>query len=103
MAEDIPNAESPVQHEMTANPNVQIEASEGQADTVNVLDVDTSSIRMIALEPDEDTTSTSTPAAPSPASRDAPPPQAPPSGPITRARARELNFIMLLKNEGPEE
>ena len=48
MAEDIPNAESPVQHEMTANPNVLIEASEGQADTVNVLDVDTSSIRMIA-------------------------------------------------------
>src|SRR6185503_3949225 len=52
---------------------------------------------------DEDTTSTSTPAAPSPASPDAPPPQAPPSGPITRARARELNFVMLLKNEGPEE
>jgi hypothetical protein len=25
------------------------------------------------------------------------------SGPITRARARDLNFIMLLKNEGPEE
>ena len=51
MAEDIPNVESPVQHEMTANPNVLIKASEGQADTVNVLDVDTSSIRMIALEP----------------------------------------------------
>ena len=51
MAEDIPNAESPVQHGMTANPNVLIEASEGQADTVNVLDVDTSSIRTIALEP----------------------------------------------------
>jgi len=50
MAEDIPNAESPVQHEMTANPNVLIEASEGQADTVNVLDVDTSSIRTIAPE-----------------------------------------------------
>src|SRR6185312_15170510 len=46
-------------------------------------------------EDDEDTTSMSTPAAPSPA----PPPQAPPSGPITRARARELNFVMLLKNE----
>ena len=30
MAEDIPNAESPVQHEMTANPNVLIEASEGK-------------------------------------------------------------------------
>ena len=43
-------------------------------------------------------TSTSTPAAPSPA-------QAPPlpPGPVTRARARELNYIMLLKNEGPEE
>jgi hypothetical protein len=36
----------------------------------------------------------------------APPHQAPfPSldGPITRAHARDLNFIMLLKNEGPEE
>ena len=51
MAEDIPNAESPVQHEMTANPNVLIEASEGQADTINDLDDDTSSIRTIALEP----------------------------------------------------
>ena len=36
---------------MTAKPNVLIEASEGQADTVIVLDVDTSSIRTIALEP----------------------------------------------------
>jgi hypothetical protein len=48
---------------------------------------------------DEDITmSTTTPAAP--------PHQAPlPSlaGPITRARARDLNFVMLLKNEGPEE
>ena len=51
MAEDIPNAESPVQHEMSANPNVLIEASEGQANTVNVLDDDTSSIRTITLEP----------------------------------------------------
>jgi hypothetical protein len=42
-------------------------------------------------------TSTSTPAAPFPATPYAP------SGPITRARARELNFVMLLKNEGPEE
>jgi hypothetical protein len=41
---------------------------------------------------DEDITSTSTPAAPSL--------QAPPSGPITRARARELNYVMVLKNEG---
>ena len=44
MAEDISNAESPVQYEMTANPNVLIEASEGQADTVNVLDDDTSAL-----------------------------------------------------------
>jgi hypothetical protein len=48
---------------------------------------------------DEDITmSTTTPAAP--------PHQAPlPSlaGPITRARARDLNFVMLLKNGGPEE
>jgi hypothetical protein len=43
-------------------------------------------------EDDEDITSTSTPAAPSL--------QAPPSGPITRARARELNYVMVLKNEG---
>jgi hypothetical protein len=41
---------------------------------------------------DEDITSTSTPAAPSL--------QAPPSGPITRARARELNYVMVLKDEG---
>jgi hypothetical protein len=41
---------------------------------------------------DEDITGTSTRAAPSP--------QAPPSGPITRARARELNYVMVLKNEG---
>jgi hypothetical protein len=36
----------------------------------------------------------------------APPHQAPlPSltGPITRARVRGLNFVMLLKNEGPKE
>ena len=59
--------------------------------------------RNLAVEGDEDITSTSTPAAPSLAPPDAPPPQAPPSGPITRARARELNFVMLLKNEGPEE
>jgi hypothetical protein len=72
-------------------------------------------------EDDEDinyNTSTSTPAAPeapqapplqvqAPSSPGAPPLQAqapsPPPGPITRARARELNYIMLLKNEGPEE
>jgi hypothetical protein len=48
---------------------------------------------------DEDITmSTTTPAAP--------PHQAPlPSiaGPITQARARDLNFVMVLKNEGLEE
>jgi hypothetical protein len=44
------------------------------------------------VQHDEDITSTSTPAAPSL--------QAPPSGPITRARARELNYVMVLKNEG---
>jgi hypothetical protein len=25
-----------------------------------------------------------------------------PLGPLTQARARELNFVMILKNEGPE-
>jgi hypothetical protein len=63
---------------------------------------------------DEDTTSTSTPTA-AQASPDAQAPsleaqaphqdvplrQAPPVGPITRARVRELNYIMLLKNEDP--
>jgi hypothetical protein len=58
-------------------------------------------------EDDEDintNTSTSTPAAPSPAQAPSSPVQAPPlpPGPVTRARARELNYIMLLKNEGPE-
>ena len=61
---------------------------------------------------DEDTTyntSTSTPATPSTSTpvtsspEQAPSsPQAPPSGPVTRSRARELNFVMMLKNEGPE-
>ena len=36
---------------MTATPNVLMEANEEQADTVDVLDVDTSSNRTIALEP----------------------------------------------------
>jgi hypothetical protein len=53
----------------------------------------------IRVDIDEDITmSTTTPAAP--------PHQAPlPSlaGPITRAHARDLNFVMLLKNEGLEE
>ncbi|WVZ58412.1 LOW QUALITY PROTEIN: hypothetical protein U9M48_008688 [Paspalum notatum var. saurae] len=47
-------------------------------------------------EDDEDinyNTGTSTPAAPPSSS----------ARPITRARARDLNFVMLLKNEGPEE
>jgi hypothetical protein len=51
-------------------------------------------------ENDEDTTSTSTPAAPSPTSA---PASAPPSGPISRAHAREFNFVMMLKNEGPKD
>ena len=51
-------------------------------------------------EDDEDTTSTSTPAAPQ-TPPDVPPLQAPLVGPITRTRVRELNYIMLLKNEGP--
>jgi hypothetical protein len=47
------------------------------------------------MVPDEDTNmSTTTPAAP---------PLPSLAGPITRARARDLNFVMLLKNEGPEE
>ena len=48
MAEDIPNAESPVQHGMTAT---LTEANEEQADAVDVLDVNTSSNRTVALEP----------------------------------------------------
>ena len=36
---------------MTATPNVLTEANEEQVDTVDVLDVNTSSNRMIALEP----------------------------------------------------
>jgi hypothetical protein len=52
---------------------------------------------------DEDTTSTSTPEAPSPTPAPAAPSSAPPSGPITRARAREFNFVMMLKNEGPKD
>jgi hypothetical protein len=60
--------------------------------------------RMTSLQEGEDNedinfnTSTTTPASP--------PPQVPlPSlaGPTTRARARDLNFVMLLNNEGPEE
>jgi hypothetical protein len=54
-------------------------------------------------EDDEDTTSTSTPAAPSPTPAPVAPSSAPPSGPITRSRAKEFNFIMMLKNEGPKD
>jgi hypothetical protein len=52
---------------------------------------------------DEDNTSTSTPAAPFTTPAPAAPSSAPPSGPITRARAREFNFVMMLKNEGPKD
>ena len=66
-------------------------------------------------EDDEDinyNTRTSTSAAPEAFQAPPTPPGAPPLqaqapsptlGPITRARARELNYIMLLKNKGPEE
>jgi hypothetical protein len=54
-------------------------------------------------EDDEDTTSTSTPIALSPTPAPAAPSSAPPSGPITRARAREFHFVMMLKNEGPKD
>jgi hypothetical protein len=54
-------------------------------------------------EDNEDTTSTSTPAAPSPTPAPTAPSLAPPSGPITRARAREFDFVMMLKNEGPKD
>jgi hypothetical protein len=54
---------------------------------------------IVQLREDEDITMSTTTLA-------APPHQAPlPSlaGPITRARAKDLNFVMLLKNEGPQE
>ena len=47
-AEDISNAESPDQHEMAATPDALLDASEEQADA---LDINTSSDRTIALEP----------------------------------------------------
>jgi hypothetical protein len=67
-----------------------------------------SNLIRVDISCDEDintNTSTSTPAAPSPAQAPSSPVQAPPlpPGPVTRARARELNYIMLLKNEGPED
>jgi hypothetical protein len=54
-------------------------------------------------EDDEDTTSTSTLVAPSPTPAPVAPSSVPPSGPITRARAREFNFVMMLKNGGPKD
>jgi hypothetical protein len=51
-----------------------------------------------ALYDEDITMSTTTPAAPQ---HRAPPPSL--AGPITRAHARDLNFVIVLKNEGPEE
>jgi hypothetical protein len=73
----------------------------------NFFDINTCT-RKLWFGYDEDintNTSTSTPAAPSPAQAPSSPVQAPPlpPGPVTRAHARELNYIMLLKNEGPED
>jgi len=50
-AEEIPNAESQVQHGMTATPDALMETNEEQTDAVDVLDVNTSSNRTVALEP----------------------------------------------------
>ena len=50
-AEEIPNAENLDQHEMAATPDALMEANEEQTDTVDVLDVNTSSNRTIAPEP----------------------------------------------------
>jgi hypothetical protein len=61
---------------------------------------------MFGVDEDINTnTSTSTPATPSPAQAPSSPVQAQPlpPGPVTWARVRELNYIMLLKNEGPED
>jgi hypothetical protein len=67
-------------------------------------DMNTDMCTTTAAAPDENMdidTRTSTPATSSPAS-----PEdtllAPFSGPLTRARAHELNFVLLLTNEGPE-
>jgi hypothetical protein len=88
------------------------EAMERLVQTVDLSCTETNSIsectktRFYITHVDEDTTSTSTPAAPQ-VPLVTPPPQAPtvdhPVGPITRARARELNFIMLLRYEDPAE
>ena len=50
-AEDIPDAESPIQHERNINPDLLAESCEGQAEIVNIPDADSNSIRMIAPEP----------------------------------------------------
>jgi hypothetical protein len=50
-AEEIPNVGCLEQHEMAATPDKLMEANEEQADTVDVLDVNTSSNRTIAPEP----------------------------------------------------
>ena len=49
-AEDIPNAESLEQHEMAATPDTLMDANEEQADVVDVIDVNTSYNRTVALE-----------------------------------------------------
>jgi hypothetical protein len=58
--------------------------------------------RTTSLQEGEDaediTMSTTTPAAPQ---HQVPLPSL--AGPITQARARDLNFVIVLKNEGPEE
>jgi hypothetical protein len=53
---------------------------------------------ILAIVDEDITMSTTTPAAPQ---HQAPLPSL--AGPITRARARDLNFVIVLKNEGPEE
>ena len=46
-----PNVESLDQHEMAATPDALMDANEEQADAVDVIDVNTSYNRTIALEP----------------------------------------------------
>jgi len=50
-AKNIPNVESLEQHEMAATPDALMDANEEQIDTVDILDVNTSSNRTIAPEP----------------------------------------------------
>jgi hypothetical protein len=67
-------------------------------------DMDTDMRTTTAAAPDENMeidSRTLTPAASSPAPLEDTLP-APFSGPLTRARAHELNYVLLLKNEGPE-